>query len=305
MASKTTRRKVSAWFPATANGSWERLAPRADVLSSVSIFGDSPDPDFFRRCADSDIATRKLVGGDASAFDTDAHARATIEGYLTRCEEDGFGGIDLDFEHIDARYRDRYSAFMRALAEELHARDLRLSICVGAIDLSMHGEPPDWMFHDPAVMAETCDEVRVMCYDMFCAPGIWYGPTSTRLWAREGMRFWLDRVPRESLLMALPAYSNDYDTTPGSGNGRQQGLDSPAAIEGAHQIECMWSDYDAIHIYRYLDAQDRPRLFFASDADSTRWHLRTVEELDLPGISFWHYGTISDGIWEAVLQWLS
>jgi len=291
-----TRRRLSPWFRYADARSWERLAPNADVIASVSVFGANPDAAFFERCRQAGIGTLKLVGGQAAAFDTAAHARETIEGYLRDCAEGGYDGINLDFEHIDAAFRDAYSSFMRDLAGELHARGKQLSICVGGHSLYLYPRPPEWLFYDPQVVGEVCDEVRVMCYDMFVAHRIWHGPTSTGPWARDSMLFWLRHVPREKLLMGLPAYSNEFDLTPGSGNGRQQPFDSPAGLPGAGQLERIWSDYEKIHIYRYLDADGHVHLFFASDAESTRAHLDTVEELDIPGVAFWHYDTMSPGI---------
>ena len=130
-------KRVTAWFPCENEQSWDKLAPHADVLHTVSVFGNTPSQDFFRRCAERHVGTLKLVGGEATAFDTKAHARATIEQYVRDCAETGFGGIDLDFEHVDAAYRRRYSEFMRALSDELHAIGARLSICVFAIDPDM------------------------------------------------------------------------------------------------------------------------------------------------------------------------
>ena len=304
--SAKTRRYVSAWFPYEDERSWETLAPHADVLGSISVFGKDTCAEFMKECRRRRVLALKLVGGKADAFDTREHATATVVGYVRDCREIGYDGIDLDFEHVDFSYRARYSDFVRALSDELHALDKRLSICVFAIDPDMYEKLPD-LFYDPAVIGEACDEIRVMCYDMYLAHGIWHGPTSTRLWARAGMRWWLQQVPREKLIMSLPAYSNEYDMMPGSGWGRQQGCDSPEALRDAehgHNVERLWLPYDGINVYRYLDEKGHAHLFFASDSESTRVHLKTVDELDIPGISFWHYGTISEGIWQAVRDWL-
>ena len=48
----------------------------------------------------------------------------------------------------------------------------------------------------------------------------------------------------------------------------------------------------------------RPHLFYASDAASTRAHLRTAAELDLPTIGFWHLAAVTPDEWAAVREWL-
>jgi hypothetical protein len=74
------------------------------------------------------------------------------------------------------------------------------------------------------VIAETCDLIRVMCYDLYWAPGKGdlslierpdtqgMGPASNYPWAREAMKFWRSQTPREKLIMGLPAYSNDEES---------------------------------------------------------------------------------------------
>ena len=59
------------------------------------------------------------------------------------------------------------------------------------------------------------------------------GPTSTTPWAASSMEWWAARVPKEKLVMGLPAYSNDYSALPGwgGGNGTQAGVGPPASTE--------------------------------------------------------------------------
>ena len=77
----------------------------------------------------------------------------------------------------------------------------KLSHCVSFYP-ALYQDNETKMFHDPAVLNTTCDLVRVMCYDMYFAPGIdkpelkhrvdcmGIGPTSNYLWTREAMLFW-------------------------------------------------------------------------------------------------------------------
>ncbi len=295
---------VSQWFPYRKNEeNIESLSGHAGILGSISVFGDVPSPEFFAFCRERGIETYRLVGGEGTAFDTPEHARATTAEYLRQCEETGYGGIDLDFEHFGGECRDSYAEFMRQSAAALHQAGKRLSICVAGFPRSQYPQPPAEHFYDPKVIGDECDEVRVMGYDMCFAPHGWVGATSTWPWAREVMQFWLEYVPREKLIMGLPAYGNDFDTRPGSGNGKQTDYDSPEAVPGAHNVEVMWLRYERIHAYRYLDAADHPRILYASDRDSTAAHLETVDELDVRGISFWHYGSMTPGIWQAVYDW--
>jgi len=298
------QRRVSAWFPYSPEQGVAPLQPHIDLIASLSVFRSPPSRDFFDCCRDRGINTLRLVGGEGTAFDTPQRARARVEQYVRDCREVGYGGIDLDFEHFGGEYRERYSAFMRQAAAALHDIGRRLSICVPGFPLYAHRTPPDSHFCDPEVIGDVCDEVRVMCYDMIFAPHGWVGPTSTCPWARDVMLFWLQYVPRDKLIMGLPAYGNDFPLPPGSGNGAQVHWETPADAPGAHDAEKNWLRYERINVYRYMNAHDQPHMLYATDFDSTRGHLETVDELGLPAISFWHYGTIAPGVWRAVYDWL-
>ena len=278
--------------------------PQVDILQSLSLCGIPPPAGFMEACAKHNITTRKLVSGGEKLFSTDSEMHATVDGYLKDCHEVGYDGIDLDYENLDPAVQDRFTLLMRTLARELHAMGKMMSICVGFY-AAMYKRPPARYFYDPDVIAEVCDEIRVMCYDMFYAPyapshGI--GPTSTRPWAKDAMQFWLERVPREKTLMGLPAYSNDFDLLMGGKGAQIYGkLD---AVTKSGNVEKVWMAYEEVNSYRYLATDGRPHLCFASDEASTAAQLKTVDELDIPGITFWHYQSVTPEMWAAVRQWL-
>ncbi|MGC9316853.1 MAG: glycosyl hydrolase family 18 protein [Armatimonadota bacterium] len=310
-AANAAPRTISPWFIYQGEASIEALRPHADAVSSISVCGGCP-PEFVQQCHDLGISALLLVGGhDGALFDTPERRRELIEGYLARCRETGADGIDLDFESLDSRYRDSYSALLREAAEALHADGLTLSMCVSYImstwrtadvEAQPGGAQIDGGWFDPAVIGQTCDMVRVMCYDMHSVSGESVGPVSTRPWARDAMRFWMQHVPRERLVMGLPTYSRDFALT-AERRADSLYLPEPELPEGT-DVRRVWLPYEEIHQYRYLDADAVAHLFYASDAASTRAHLQTAAELGIDTIAFWHYGAVTAEEWAAVEEWL-
>ena len=306
------RRQLATWLVYREEKGFDRIERNADIIDSLSVFGNPPR-EFIDRCHKLRIEVYRAVSGNASAFETPAQAQATLEGYLRACKVDGYDGIDLDFEHLDAALQDTYSAFLRMVSTGLHGIGKKLSHCVGFYP-GMEKNAPRKIFYDPRVVAETCDMIRVMCYDLYWAPGRGdpkmadrldtqgIGPTSSFPWAREAMRFWLGQAPREKLIMGLPAYSNDYALAAG-GRGKQVYAPSPQLpAEAAAQKAWLW--YERLPIYVYADGGST-HLFYASDSESTKAHLETVDELNLPGIGFWHFSSVDDPTWKAVRDWLA
>ena len=297
------RRCISPWFVYEGETSIERLKTQADIVASISVCGDAP-PEFVAQCHELDIETYKLVGGRATAFNTAEHASATVQGYLDLCRTHGYDGIDLDFEGLDASLCDSYSAFLRQCARRLHAAGKRLSICVSYLMSTRHTTSATHMeaFYDPEVVGENCDMVRVMCYDMYSMSGKGVGPVSTQPWARDAMMYWLKHVPREKLVMGLPAYSSDFEMR---ADGKRQHVYAPCpAVPEGTAVERVWLPYEQINSYRYVDEGGLLHLFFASDDVSTRVHLATAQALDLPGIAFWHFRAVTQESWETVRDWL-
>jgi spore germination protein YaaH len=305
------RKRIDTWLVLDEEKGVARIEQNADMLNSLSVFGDA-SKEFINRCHQLHIEVYQGVLGDASAVDTLAHRRATVDKYLQACQVHGYDGIDLDFEHLDPSLRGTYSEFLRLASSALHGMGKKLSICVGCYP-NAEWNSPEKTFYDPKVVGETCDLIRVMCYDMYWAPGwadpkfkdhpdaLGMGPTSTYLWARAGMAFWLRQVPREKLVMGLPAYSNDYALSP-PGGGKQVYASKPQ-IQGETQRAWLW--YERLWMYLYMEKDAVPHIFYASDAESTKAHLETVDELNLPAIGFWHFSSVDEATWEAVRAWLN
>ncbi|MFC1739634.1 glycosyl hydrolase family 18 protein [Planctomycetota bacterium] len=305
------QRIVSPWF--VGNGcSIEQLLPNADIIGSLSLFC-TPSEEFIRYCHEHNIETYLAVSGGADVFSTAKQRQNTIKEYLSYCSGPaGVDGIDLDLEHLDTKYKDTYSIFLREVSAALHKAGKKLAICVGYYPPMYKDKLVFW--YDPKVIGRTCDMVRVMCYDMYYAPGKGneelmdrgdcqgIGPTSTSPWAREAMQFWLRYVPSEKLIMGLPAYSNDYDLAP---NGKGTQVEAPRPNSSVAKVfDKTWLPYEQINMYRYLDDQGHLHIFYASDTKSTVAHLETVDDLNIGGISFWYYQAVPDETWTAVCKWL-
>jgi spore germination protein YaaH len=313
-AKSTSKRKpIATWLVLDQEKGFERIRQNADLLSSLSVFGE-PSREFVDECHSLGIEVYKGVSGNASAFDQPAMVEATVKQYLEACRLKGYDGIDLDFENLDPAFQEQYSSFLRKVSSSLHQVKKKLSHCVGFYP-GMEQNPPRKIFYDPKVVGETCDMVRVMCYDLYYAPGRGdpqmvdrpdtqgIGPTSNFPWARQAMAFWLNQVAREKLVMGLPAYSNDYDLSRG-GRGNQVYAARPeVAANTPWQKAWLW--YERLPIYLYDDQVGKPHFFYASDADSTRALLEIVKEFKLPGFGFWHFSSVDESTWKTVREWLN
>lgn len=305
-------KQVFPWYIYKDGSSFKDLEPVKDVISSISVFGNPPK-EFIDECHRNNIEVYHAVGGSEENINTPEKIKALVDGYVEDCKANGYDGIDMDFEHLSPEVQEIYTGFLELASERLHAAGKKLSHCVGfypALYLDANAK----MFHQPEVLARTCDLVRVMCYDMYFAPGVGkselkhrddcmgVGPTSNYPWTKEAMAYWISQVPKEKLVMALPAYSNDYAVT-GDSKGRQIYQSVPDSVSGVLPPPT-WLWYEKVNQYLYDGTDGNRHLFFASDGRSTEALLELAEELGIPKIGFWHFSSVDDDMWKVTRQWV-
>lgn len=307
----TIEKKVCPWFIYKDGNSFKDIEPVKELISSISVFGNPPKS-FIDECHQNNIEVYHAVGGNEENIDTPEKIKALVDGYVDDCNSNGYDGIDLDFEHLNPDVQVVYTEFLKLASGKLHAAGKKMSHCVSFYPALFQNEQTK-MFHDAEVLAETCDLIRVMCYDMYFAPGVdradlkhrddcmGIGPTSNYAWTREAMAFWIKRIPKDKLVMALPAYANDYAVT-GDIKGRQIYQSVPDSVSGALPSPT-WLCYEKVNMYLYDGTDGNRHLFYASDARSTEALLELADELEIPQIGFWHFSSVDLEMWNATGKW--
>lgn len=300
---QTSNKKISPWYIYKDGNSFADIEPLKDIIRSISVFGNPPKK-FIDECHKNNIEVYHAVSGNEKTIDSSTKIKTIANEYVHDCNFNGYDGIDLDFEHLNPDFQNTYSEFLNEASIELHSAGKKLSQCVGFYPTLYQDEVPK-IFYNPKVIAKTCDLVRVMCYDMHYAPyrseGI--GPTSNYPWTKEAMAYWTKYVPKDKLIMALPAYSNDYTMTL-NGTGKQIYASVPDSVNGTLQSP-IWEWYDKINIYLYNDFKGNTHLFYASDQKSTKALLEIGDELKIYNIGFWHLSSVDLKTWSIVREWVN
>jgi len=285
---------------------------------------------FIKACHEGGITTvYKCIGGSEKDFDSPEARKNTVDKWIELAKKYSFDGIDMDLEHLSPDVREEHIIFVKYAAKRMHEEGLKLAMAVGFYP-PMVQKPFVW-WYDPATIGKYCDNVRVMLYDEYWAggkmnpdladhPDSWgIGPTCSYPFARESVEYWVKFTPVEKLTINVPAYSNVYyvdpqyqagvnDTYTGDG---QCSFPRPQDIDKSKPVHKYWSWVDRIRVYIYTSNIDgRLRIFFASDAGSTRHLLDLFEEKGIESVGMWHYqGKQMDKQWNEVnkliLDWTS
>lgn len=310
---QTSKKKISPWYIYKDGNSFAELEPLKDIISSISVFGNPPK-EFIDECHKNNIEVYHAVSGNEKTINSANKIKQTGRDYVEDCNLNGYDGIDLDFENLNPGIQNTYSEFLKEVSMALHKAGKKLSHCVGFYPTLYQDEVPK-IFYNPKVIATTCDLVRVMCYDMYFAPGRsdktaltrddcqGIGPTSNYQWTKEAMTYWTKYVSKDKLIMSLPAYSNDYIMTV-NGTGKQVYSSVPDSVKGTLQSPT-WLWYEKLNIYLYNDLKGNTHLFYASDQKSTKALLEIGNELNIDNIGFWHLSSVDPKTWSVVREWIN
>ncbi|MGC5702343.1 glycosyl hydrolase [Pseudomonas sp. NFXW11] len=241
---------------------------------------------------------------------------SSIKQLLKLTRDAGFAGINLDFEQVEPRNAEAFSAYVKALASALHGSGKKLII---SIPPKLDDHQPEYLQgYDYRTLGAVVDYFQVMTYDQV-GPGwssggfhheVWPGPESGADWQQALLRYAVSRVPARKVLSGLPAYGLDYSI----GNrvhwsayqeiitehGATLHLDTASATPYA-----TWGPVkhfaDGV---QWIPQRAQPVLWY-DDANSLKTKTALVGTLGLGGTSVWAMGYENAEFWAAVQAGLS
>jgi spore germination protein YaaH len=225
------------------------------------------------------------------------------------CRDNGFDGIQFDFENIAVTDRDAFTAFSREVADSLHAA--RCSISAAVVPRSSENPGPSsyhqWMFanwrgvYDFKALADCMDFLSLMTYSQHTrrTPP---GPVAGFPWMEDAVKYLLVQgVPPSKISLGLPAYSQHwftvYDTVGGARTtGSGLGYDAAAALLARAGASPVWEARQQ----EWYAAWENDGLYewvFMQDARAFDARLEMVRRYGLRGYSVWRIGQEDPKVW--------
>lgn len=312
-----TKRFVSAWFlPECFEHGMNRLKENADIFDNISVcWSDYRERDEKKAkylldfCKSENISVYILIGSEKEKIaglteKIKTSPKQHVEHLLWLTKKSGATGIDIDYERFPLEMRDAYTDFMLLLSERARLEGIVVSICAGAYNkrsvryLTKDGKP--YSFIDDEKVGKAVDQYRVMCYDFFCPPSAFVGPTSTAPWVEDALEYTLTKVPRKNIIAGLPTYSVDWNMNDATKS--EQVGDHDRLVELAKKSVCGmgYVYYYDVYYLRYVDNEGATHLVWMNNAETVSFLLDVVNELDIPGVSFWVLAGDDPEIWEQV-----
>ena len=195
----------------------------------------------------------------------------------------GVEGVDLDYENLPAGERDRFSAFVRALAVELHARGLALSVTVQPKTGETTSRGPAAM--DWSALCAAADRIQVMLYNQHNA-STGPGPIAGIDWVRRVADYGLSVCPARSLVPVLKVSGMDW----GPGRAEWLSFSEASSIIVRVKPRLRRERENRVPWFVYRAADGRHVVYF-EDAESLAAKAGVLRGLGLSRIVLWSLGS--------------
>jgi spore germination protein YaaH len=262
------------------------------------------------------VTNGEFAQGDFHKMLENPEAKRQMFGQLIRaCKENGYVGIQFDFENVHWTDRDALSEMVRAAAAAFHHEGLQISIATVPNAPGVAGESgfSAWIYenwrgaYDLKALAQSVDLICLMTYDQhsrWTAPG----PVAGWAWTTGNLDYALKVVPPQKLSLGIPLYGYHWFAgTPAKGEDKSEDKPNPSAeyidaidaldLAKAYGGHIEWDAMDRSAWFYFYRADLREWIFF-TDARTFHERYTLVKERGLQGFCSWMLGTEDPGIWD-------
>jgi len=239
--------EITGWIPywATAKGTADADANLSNItevnpfgysvkadgtLSDTMNLSDSNWQDLFRNAKRQGVKVVPTVmwsdTGSIYSILSDSSSRTRhINSIVQAVKQNGFDGIDIDYEGKSAETRDSYSAFLTELSAALYKANpnAELDCTIEArmpLSARYSGTPPANIEYanDLPVINKVCDRVRIMTYDQDTADlqlnaahsNTLYAPVSDTAWVKKVVDYMSTDISKKKMLIGVATYGTEW-----------------------------------------------------------------------------------------------
>jgi spore germination protein YaaH len=233
-------------------------------------------------------------------LDDPAKQDLAINSLIEEAKKKGHWGWQLDFEQMDASYRDKYSAFANRVGEALRKNQLVFSVAVIAQVSSNPNDYPNDLWqktigvYDYAALAAAADFISLMSYDDPESEG----PVVEYSWLKRVLDYSMKLIQPEKLSLGIPLYYWQWNNETGAriGIGGRQGIYN---VFNKHKVLIYYSaDLEAAYLTYWNKAKQYT--IWYENAQSVAKKIELIKQYHLHGFSAWALGLELPSIFNVV-----
>ncbi len=209
-----------------------------------------------------------------------------INNVIETLEAKNYYGLDIDFEFIYPEDREKYNDFLRKVVERLEPLGYKVTTAVAP---KTSADQPGLLYeaHDYPVHGALADHVIPMTYEW----GYTYGPplaVAPINQVRQVLDYAVTAIPRQKILMGIPNYGYDWTLPYVSGTAARTVTNTGAVdLAGRVRAAIQYDNASQAPYFNYYDAEGKEHVVWFEDARSIDTKLRTANQYDLGGVSYW------------------
>lgn len=213
-----------------------------------------------------------------------------IDSIVQVMQEQGYTGLNIDFEYLYQQDRENYNEFLRRVVGRLHPLGYSVSTAV-APKYSREQKGLLYEAHDYAAHGQIVDFVVIMTYEWGWSggPPMAVAPLSE---VRQVLQYALTEIPNKKIMMGMPLYGYDWTLPYVKGGAWARTLSPQAAVEQSarYRVSIQFDERAQSPFYNYVDEQGKEHIVWFEDARSVQAKYDLVKALNIRGVSYWVLG---------------
>lgn len=218
-----------------------------------------------------------------------------ISGITRLVVENGYQGVNIDFENVPASDRIYLTAFFRELSAAFKPRGLLVTASVPAKTYDDRSSAHAGAY-DYAALAPYIDQLMIMTYDQHYAGGD-PGPVASYPWVEKVIQYALQSYSPNKIIMGIAGYGYDW----GASSGRARHYSAIQDLIEKHKIAPKWHATYKVPYFTYRSWGVTHQVWY-ENAHSTSAKMALVKKYNLRGVALWRLGYEDPNIWKVIQQ---
>jgi len=282
---------------------WYKLTSDSGDFSSIS------SENYINSAKDNNYKIWPLVSntfGDiemTSRFLNNSNSRKLfIEKLITEFENHEFEGINIDFENIYMKDKDKFTQFISELSYEFSKKNIIVSV-----DVTVMGGSENWsLCYDRLRISELVDYLVIMTYDEHWASSKESGSVASYNWVKDSLNEIIEIVDSEKIIMGIPFFTRIWYEVPSKTVVNQMDVTSKTiTLKGQRNllndidVKPIWDDKAKQFFVSYIKDSKVKKVWLEEEI-SIKEKTKLVNELNLAGVAMWSKGFETENIWKII-----
>lgn len=221
-----------------------------------------------------------------------------IDSIVEKCVEYGLDGVNIDFENIYEKDKDKLSRFII----ELTPRMLELG-SVTSVDVTAPDGGANWsLCYDRNVIGDVADYLVFMAYDQHGTSSTKPGTTAGYNWVETSLKKIIDydQVETDKIILGLPFYTRIW-TVSQDGSIVSRNVVNMIDINKSipNNVEKQWNDELKQYYVEYQSGRNTKKMWI-EDGKSIEAKVSLVTKYSLGGTSGWEKDRETSNIWTII-----